>query len=530
MGGLRPTEPTPLDERIAAPPRRPKETPVHPLPTRSARTRPAIWLAALLALVLAGTAAATAASATTGAAEPGGRRTPPRITWTPCTDPDFQNMDCGTMRVPVVPGTPSAGTVELAMVRRPADDTARRVGTLLLNNGPGSSSIDQLRYAMEISSDTFLGGALTRRFDVIAVDPRGVGYSTPVDCDLPLKPAGITHFPETESQFEALKAHNRALAANCRETSGPLTEHMDLASTARDFEQVRLALGEKQLTWYGITYSTLLGRTYAKLHPGRLRAMVLDTALNDNLPPVERLADEITAAEDSFNRFTKWCAKDTACALHGQKVAHVFGQLVRRANHNPIPVGNTGHSLTGEDIQTAAQGHLVMGSVTWQPFSAALQQAIDGDATALATDPDKTLNWKQAQVAACLDMPPAATTWQEFAQLKTMASQLSPNLGGAVQSWTYLAGCVGWPHAAATPAGSTQVNGAPPALILQSTNESLAAYQSGFGLAAQLPGSRVLTRVGDDYTMYLFSQCVREHTDRYLVSLTMPPARSVCAD
>jgi pimeloyl-ACP methyl ester carboxylesterase len=508
---------------------------VHPSPTRDAvprlprlpstRTRLATWTAAGLALVLVGITAATASGAATD-----GRPTPPPITWTPCTDTVFRGMDCGTMRVPVDRGRPSAGTVELALVRRPADDTAQRVGTLLLNNGPGSSSIEQLRFAIEISSSTFLGGALARRFDVVAVDPRGVGHSTPVRCGLPLKPAGITHFPQNEAQFEALKAHNRALAASCREASGPLTEHMDLASTARDFDQVRLALGERQLTWYGITYSTLLGRTYAKLYPGRLRAMVLDTALNDNLPPVERLADEITAAEDSFNRFTTWCARTPACALHGQNVADVFGQLVRRANQNPIAVGNTGRFLTGEDIQTAAQGHLVMGSVTWAPFSEALQQAIDGDATALSVDPDKTLDWTQAQVAACLDLPPAAKTWQEFAQLKTMASQLSPHLGGAVQSWTYLAGCAGWPHAATTPAGTTQVSGAPAALILQSTHESLAAYQSGFGLAAQLPGSRVLTHIGDDYTMYLISPCVRAHTDRYLVSLTMPPPGSVCAD
>jgi pimeloyl-ACP methyl ester carboxylesterase len=433
--------------------------------------------------------------------------------------------DAGTRRA----GQAVRGDRRARLGPPPADDTAQRVGTLLLNNGPGSSSIEQLRYAMRAEL-TSLNGALTRRFDVIAVDPRGVGHSTSLRCGLPLKPAGITHFPDTEAQFEALRAHNRALAASCREATGPLAEHMDLASTARDFEQVRLALGEEQLTWYGITYSTLLGRTYAKLYPGRLRAMVLDTALNDNLPPVERLADEITAAEDSYNRFTEWCAEATACALHGQDVAAVVGNLVQRANQNPVPVGNTGRFMTGEDIRTAAQGHLVMRSVSWAPFSEALKKAIDGDATALSIDPDKTLDRTQAQVAACLDMPAAAKTWQEFAQLKTMASQLSPHLGGAVQAWTYMAGCVGWPHAAISPAGSNQVSGAPAALVLQSTHESLAAYQSGFGLAAQLPGSRVLTHIGDDYTMYMMSPCVLAHTDRYLVGLTLPPAGSVCAD
>jgi len=397
----------------------------------------------------------------------------------------------------------------------------------LLNNGPGSSSIEQFRFALRIGLAE-LGGSFTKRFDIVAVDPRGVGHSSPLRCDLPLKGQGITHFPTTEAQFNALKAHNQAFAANCREINGPLMDHVDMTSTARDFELLRIALGEQQLTWYGITYSDLLGRTYAQLYPGRLRSMVLDTALNDRLPAVERLADEMKAAEDSFDRFAAWCNTSDSCALHGQDVAAVYDQLVNRANTNPIPIGATGRVMTGEDIQAATQGHLVMKLVTWTRFADALKQALDGDATTLSIDPDKTLDLVQAQLQACLDAAPAATTWQQFAELKTMADQISPHLGGAVQSWTNMAGCLGWPSRAEATEAPTLVTEAPPALILQSTHESLAAYQSGFGLASQLPGSRVVTYVGDDYTMYLISKCAREHVDRYLTERTLPAPGAVC--
>jgi pimeloyl-ACP methyl ester carboxylesterase len=96
---------------------------------------------------------------------------------------------------------------------------------------------------------------------------------------------------------------------------------MDLTSTARDFETVRIGLGERQLNWYGIHYSTLLGRTYAALFPGRLRMMTLDTALDDTGTPTSRILREADAAEQTFNRFAAWCTTSADCALQGRDVA-----------------------------------------------------------------------------------------------------------------------------------------------------------------------------------------------------------------
>lgn len=230
-----------------------------------------------------------------------------RISWTACSEAEFEGMQCGTLRVPVDYAHPRADSLTLALVRRPADDQAHRQGTLLLNDGAGGSSIEQLRLAMRIGFPSF-AGAMSRNFDLVAVDPRGVGHSTPIRCTTPLKPVGVTHFPHSQAKFNALVAHNRAFAADCLRENGPLVAHTDLTSTARDFEAVRTGLGEKQLNWYGIHYSTLLARTYAHLYPGRLRTMVLDTALDDTLAPTERIRREAATAEEAFNRFTAWCA------------------------------------------------------------------------------------------------------------------------------------------------------------------------------------------------------------------------------
>ncbi|MFJ8547267.1 alpha/beta fold hydrolase [Streptomyces sp. NPDC093586] len=452
-----------------------------------------------------------------------------RINWSACSDAEFEGMQCGTLRVPVDYAHPRAGSLSLALVRRPADDRAHRQGTLLLNDGAGGSSIEQLRLAMRIGFPSF-AGAMSRNFDLVAVDPRGVGHSTPVRCTTPLKPAGVTHFPRTRQQFDTLIAHNRAFAENCLRENGPLIAHTDLTSTARDFEAVRTGLGEKQLNWYGIHYSTLLGRTYAGLHPGRLRTMVLDTALDDTTTPTERIRREAATAEEAFGRFTTWCAASTDCALHGKDAAVEYDALVARADRTPIPTADGSRTLTGEDIRAATQDYLTLSGVTWPALAQAVVKAQAGDASDFTYEPDDTLDPVQVQVPACLDTARPVTTFDQLTKLRDDLARISPHLGGAVRSWTALTGCLGWPIPARPVAAGTPVHGAPPALIVQSTHQALAPHSAGVAMAAQLPGSVVLSREGDDYSMFLLSQCVRDATNRYLTTRILPAPGTTCTD
>ncbi|WBP91249.1 alpha/beta fold hydrolase [Kitasatospora cathayae] len=496
------------------------------MPTTSLRTR----LRRVLTAALAATATLTLAVPAFAASAPQQPAAPKaRISWSACTDAEFAGMQCGTLQVPVDYAHPRAERLTLALVRRPADDHAHRQGALLLNDGAGGSSIEQLRLAMRIGFPSF-AGAMSRNFDLVAVDPRGVGHSTPIRCSTPLKPVGITHVPHDQAQFDALVAHNRAFAEDCLRENGPLVAQTDLTSTARDFEAVRTGLGEKQLNWYGIHYSTLLGRTYADLYPGRLRTMVLDTALDDTTSPAERIRREAATAEDAFNRFTAWCAASTDCALHGKDAAAEYDALVARADRAPIPVNGGGRPLTGEDIRTATQDHLTLSGVTWPAFAQALVKAQAGDASGLAYEPDDTLDPVQVQVPACLDNARPVTTLDQLTRLHGELATISPHLGGAVRSWTALTGCLGWPLPARPVTAGAPVHGAPPALIVQSTHQALAPHSNGAAMARQLPGSVVLSREGDDYSTFLLSACVREATNRYLTTRALPAPGTTCTD
>ena len=484
------------------------------------------WTAALSALV-----ATTIAVPALAQTEDADHRTPANgIDGHACADTDFKHMQCGSIQVPVDWSQPHVGSTTLAVVRRPADDRAHRQGTLLLNDGAGGSSIEQLRLAMHIGMPNF-AGAMTQKFDLVAVDPRGVGHSAPILCGEPLKPAGVSHFPQVRAAFNALVSHNRAFAEDCLRRNGRLTAHVDQTSTARDFEAVRIGLGERQLNWYGIHYSTLLGRTYAKLYPGRLRTLVLDTALDDTGSPLSRVTQEAATAETAFNRFTAWCAASKDCALHGKDVAAAYDALVARADRDPIPTGSDAHQpLTGEDIREATQDYLTLSGLSWPELAKAIVKAQGGDATDFTLDPDNTLDPVQVQVPACLDNARPVHTLAQLTQLRKELARVSPHLGGAVRSYKAIAGCLGWPIPAKPVKAGPPVHGAPPALILQSTHQALAPYRAGAAMAAQLPGSVVLGHEGDDYSMFLVSQCSRDATNRYLTTRALPAPGTVCTD
>ncbi|MER5462453.1 alpha/beta fold hydrolase [Streptomyces sp. NPDC002668] len=484
------------------------------------------WIAALSALI-----ATTIAVPALAQTEDADHRTSANgIDWHACADTDFKHMQCGSIQVPVDWSHPQAGSTTLALVRRPADDRAHRQGTLLLNDGAGGSSIEQLRLAMHIGMPNF-AGAMTQNFDLVAVDPRGVGHSTPILCGEPLKPAGVSHFPQGRAAFNALVSHNRAFAEDCLRRNGRLTAHVDQTSTARDFEAVRIGLGERQLNWYGIHYSTLLGRTYAKLYPGRLRTMVLDTALDDTGSPLSRVTQEAATAETAFNRFTAWCATSKDCALHGKDVAAEYDALVARADRDPIPTGSTAHQpLTGEDIREATQDYLTLSGQSWPELAKTIIKAQGGDATDFTHDPDDTLDPVQVQVPACLDNARPVHTLAQLTQLRKELARVSPHLGGAVRSYKAIAGCLGWPTPAKPVKAGAPVHGAPPALILQSTHQALAPYRAGAAMAAQLPSSVVLGHEGDDYSMFLVSKCVQKATNRYLTTLALPAPGTTCTD
>jgi hypothetical protein len=242
------------------------------------------------------------------------------------------------------------------------------------------------------------------------------------------------------------------------------------------------------------------------------------------------------AVEDSFNRFAGWCDTAPTCALRGQDVGAVYDRLVAGADQQPIPVDGALRPVTGEDIRmrtisllTLKEPGIAGPDVSWAALSRAIAHALDGDASGFALPPAEFLQDELAMRLAigCMEYVPQVHTYAEMRQRLQMGRQLAPHLQGAAEVWQ-VNRCIGWPIPAANPPRLLDVRGVS-TLIVHSVHDPSDHYKWAYGLAAQIPGSAMLTRTGDGHTSYHTSDCARTATDEYLIR-PQAPADRVCVD
>ncbi|MDQ1647260.1 MAG: hypothetical protein QOJ50_3444, partial [Cryptosporangiaceae bacterium] len=219
----------------------------------------------------ASTQPAGAVRGSSGATQELARYSQQRISWGTCrTGPadkvgaalDTAGAQCGTVTVPVDYREPAGRTLTVAISRRKATDPAHRRGILLINpGGPGAPGLEQVLLAPYLP-------AVAARYDLIGMDPRFTGRSTPLGCqwhtDTFLRSAG----PDRAS-FEQSADLARELAASCAPGNAGLLPHASTLNTARDMDLIRAVLGEEKLSYFGVSYGTYLGALYLQLFGAR---------------------------------------------------------------------------------------------------------------------------------------------------------------------------------------------------------------------------------------------------------------------
>jgi pimeloyl-ACP methyl ester carboxylesterase len=479
--------------------------------------------------VLLAAALAAAGVVSTGPPASAARAPTPGITdWHPC--PDRADVQCGSLQVPLDWARPHGPKISIAIARNPVDDPSQRVGALFLNpGGPGGSGVELATYG-----DLVFSPELAKHFDLVGLDPRGIRGSTPILCSGNPYPPDQTVFPRSAAQFRHFVAANRAYGQSCVDATGPLIGHVDTVSVARDHEAARVALGERQFNWLGLSYGTQIGVQYANLFPGRIRAMVVDAVLDHSMGTERMLLDEAATVEDSFNRFARWCSTTAACALHGRDVAALYDQIVAGADRNPIPVSWAARPVNGEDIRLTTQDYLVFKDPNffrpvsgWLRLGQAISDTLNGDASGFAIPAPQGPTDFQAIGVACLDNPSDLHTYADYRRLAAKARKIAPHLQGASQSWTLLH-CIGYPLRGTNPPRRLDIRGVPPILLVNATHDASTTYKWALQVRSQIRGSVLLTRIGDGHTSSMHDACARAVIDRYLIERVTPRPGFVC--
>jgi pimeloyl-ACP methyl ester carboxylesterase len=509
-------------------------------------SRPRAVLAAVVATVAILATACTGGSDQpppyTPTAQPGSSDAPtPSLTayytqkaaWSDCGD----GFLCATLTVPIDYAHPDAGDLALKVIRLPATDPAHRIGSLLINpGGPGASGIQYARDARQAFS-----ADVRQVYDIVGFDPRGVGSSTPVKClsdkDLDALIA-YDGSPDDAAEEQGILDISRHFAEGCESKSSTILGHIGSVDAAKDMDVIRAVVGDAKLHYFGASYGTFLGATYAEEFPSKVGRLVLDGAVDPTLTPSQISEGQLGGFERALTAFLSDCVKRSDCPV-GPTVADArqqIGRLVAESDAHPLPSGS-GRPVTQSLVVLGLLYPLYDKANGWPALRTALAQAAGGDGSTLLliadaysdrnSDGTYSSNQDEASYAVnCLDRPDHSTVESLRADAARF-EQTSP-IFGAYFAWSDVP-CTVWTVPPTDEPHEIHAKGAAPILVVGTTRDPATPYQWAQHLASMLASGRLLTRVGDGHTAYQRgSACIDSAVDAYLIRGTLPKAGTVC--
>lgn len=450
------------------------------------------------------------------------------LAWAACERADLAGFECARLEVPRDWSNPAKGTFSLSMARhRSSGPASQRIGSLFFNpGGPGGSGVD-----ITASVWSILPEETKAHFDLVSFDPRGVGESTPtIDCALttfatppatgPVDWAGV--YATTQQQSAAA---NKA----CLEDNPDVAPYIGTKNVVKDLDAMRAAVGDALLSYWGASYGTRIGYTYALTYPDRFRAILLDGSVNPRGSISDFISGYATAADPALGMvFERYPGS-------GDDFRSVMAHLQTAT----VPISKT-RSLSRWDVTGYLENS--MGSQAFGAQQARylrwVHTAITGEGKALRNAKRELRSATQAQfllmggfpaLVNCLDYAdrPDAARQQELADAVRFHA---PNLGWlrAIQLKSSCDGLEGLvPDPVPQPEGN---NYAARLLLLGATRDSQTPYVWSTDMANLFRESRLVTYVGSQHVTYGItgSTCVNSYGTAYLIGQDLPAVDQSC--
>ncbi|MEW2414762.1 alpha/beta hydrolase [Streptomyces sp. NPDC046866] len=444
---------------------------------------------------------------------------------------------CADVTVPLDYSDPLGRTLTVAVSRIRATDARRRIGVLLVNpGGPGGTGLD---LAPEVRTAMKDVGA---RYDVIGMDPRFVGRSTPLDCGWPV---GVTLLSPggDRAGFDRQVAFQKDLADRCRTTNASVLPHVSTRNTARDMDVVRGALGERKISYLGYSYGTYLGTVYTGMFPGRHDRVVLDGALDPRRYGPRLMRGVERENEQALADWAAWAAArdgDYGLGRTRTEVLAAVDRITAAAGRGPLTVG-TGSETFRLD---AAQVPFVVFSGLSDDTDGAraelaealsvLARAAEGRATPVPPGLAQLLRFTltsagsaygSAQTAVlCGDVAAPRDVEQYWRDVEDSRAE-HPLFGPLTAA---VGPCAFWDPPREEPA---PVRRETAALIVAATGDPRTPYTGSVALRNLLPHSRLVTLRGANrhgiYGEY-GSSCVDDAVNAYLATGRLPARDLTC--
>lgn len=458
---------------------------------------------------------------------------PASLSWTPCTY--ASGAQCSTITVPQDWGAPQAsGTYRIGIARVRATDPGRRLGVLMFNpGGPGSRSVSNLSWVLSL-----LPPIVKQRFDIIAVDPRGVGTSQPAisTCAAPQPTPPATGPINWESWTRTFVLANRQANRNCLRSNRQHAATINTWQVVRDLDAVRGALGESRITFWGMSYGTTVGRAYAQTFPNRVRALLLDGAISPQssiaLWAREHTWDDALAISTmlrSLGPQTESRHKRVMSALERRTLTAPNGRVITRWTVGRAMVAwSSFHTTWGSAQRLLAQLDTALFARSSSSRSAAISTVASMLSGTFDTGQPNYLDpqWRFVNCADFHDRPGVT----ELARLAELGFT-SGGVGAGMAVIREGAQCAGLPKLGRPlESMTTAVRLNTPPLIANALADNRTPWTAAQAMARSFSGSRIIGYQGTHHIIYgRTTSCVAEPITRYLVQRTLPRKNIICA-
>jgi pimeloyl-ACP methyl ester carboxylesterase len=504
--------------------------------------------AGLAAAVAAGLAGTLLAAPATGAAGPASGPS-----WGTCPE-DMPaaaraQLECATVPVPLDHDQPDGTRIEIMISRLASTKPAERQGVLLLNpGGPGGSGLSQPADLAGLG----LPSTVLDAYDLIGMDPRGVGHSSPVSCGFTVEqnyPGNVPPYAEDAAAVTEQARAARKIAHQCAANDPEdRMQHMTTANTARDMDLIREALGEERLSFFGASYGSALGSAYASLFPERSDRVVVDSNLGATSLDRDSLRRFALGMEDRFPDFARWAAERHDSYGTGRTPGQVRENFLAQADRlDRRPVGgidgatfrfytfaglyaDSSFGVTAQLWQALADGDAASAArhaEELEPLVGGGPTAGSARQTEGATPSPYDNTWSAFLAVTCND-----TDWPEnvatYRRDVAADRQRYPLFGAAAANITP---CAYWHNDPVDPPVEFDAEGPENVLVLQNLRDPATPHLGG-QLARAAFGDRARLVSVDDggHGVYVYGDnpCALNTTTRFLLGGDLPEADVFC--
>ena len=308
------------------------------------------------------------------------------LQWKPLTS---QKIYHANITLPLDYNEPSVGNVTIALAKYPADDDKEKLGTILINpGGPGGSGTN-LVYRKAANISQIVDG----RYDIVGFDPRGINWTTPsFECTTKeVQKALLSYTPSVLSYHDDEQSYGQTLAFSklrglaCSQVDSG--KYISTALVATDMLYISEALGDEKLNYWGFSYGSVLGNTFAQLYPESVGRMIVDGVCDaEDYYDGKWLANLINS-DDVTQAFFDGCVASTRCALNNgltsDQIKDNFFDFMEKLKKEPVTVfGDDAIGIIDYSLFKGSFFAAMYSPTTWEDFAIKVNDLMKGNGTA----------------------------------------------------------------------------------------------------------------------------------------------------